>query len=280
MNRRRHLRIGLATVTLAALVPLASASGEDKDSTARLKAMRAIASEAVVQAGSGAARVMVEKVEDPAYRYDDPTRGTDDGTVWVWGRKGEPLALLTLSVLKERAGVKNCLCEWTSLSTARISATGIGPQGWSSKAADIAPRPFPKAPNPAETAATRTRQMGELAQPFKAFEVFKTIGAADGRYELRLLPKPIHRYSDPADGVIDGAIFLFASGTNPEIALLIEARRDGPAPPAWTYRMARIAGAELHATLGGADVWTQPGLDATAPRDPYFITLRPFPLPE
>ena len=38
----------------------------------------------------------VERIEAPIYRYSDPAR-SHDGTIWAWGKKGRPLALLTIA---------------------------------------------------------------------------------------------------------------------------------------------------------------------------------------
>ena len=47
------------------------------------------------------------------------------------------------------------------------------------------------------------------------------------REELRLLPKPLYRYEPKAGPVIDGAVFAFVMGTDPESLLLIEAVKSG-----------------------------------------------------
>ena len=53
---------------------------------------------------------------------------------------------------------------------------------------------------------------------------------------------------------MDGAIFLMAYGRNPEIALLIEARRDDLGAPAWFYGLARIGAARLLVKLDDREV--------------------------
>ena len=279
---RSPIVIGLAIAALAGTVPTATAQVTDEVAAARLrlKAMTMLVKDAKVEAGPAGARTKVERIEDPIYRYDDPTRVTDDGTVWAWGKAGRPVALLTLSYWKSGGAEKSCLCEWTSLSPAPLAVAGPGPQVWAPQAADLPLRPIPAAPPPAETAAARTRQLGELSRRFRAHEIFTHENSRPERFDLRFLPKPIHRYADPAAGLVDGAIYVFANGTNPEVILLIEARRAGGAPPAWNYGLTRTAGAELHATIDGGEVWTRPAAFSTALRDPYFMVGRPLPNPE
>src|SRR5262249_22945159 len=43
--------------------------------------------------------------------------------------------------------------------------------------------------------------------------------------DLRLLPQPVYRYSE-AGTILDGAVFIFVMGTDPECCLLVEAYRD------------------------------------------------------
>src|SRR5579859_3849903 len=38
----------------------------------------------------------VEQIEKPLLFYEEPTRNNDRGSVWGWGRKGRPVALLEL----------------------------------------------------------------------------------------------------------------------------------------------------------------------------------------
>ena len=50
--------------------------------------------------------------------------------------------------------------------------------------------------------------------------------------EMRLLAQPIYRYENTKGDLIDGGLFVFVQGTDPEMFLLIEARTvaDGHAP--------------------------------------------------
>ena len=46
---------------------------------------------------------------------------------------------------------------------------------------------------------------------------------AKSEWELRLMPTPLLRYSSATNKIIDGALFAFAQGTNPEALVLVEA---------------------------------------------------------
>jgi hypothetical protein len=72
------------------------------------------------------------------------------------------------------------------------------------------------------------------AQQKKWNELYRSEAAAyaislDGvDQELRLLSQPLYRYESTLPEVVDGALFTFVTGTDPELMLVIEARRAFP----------------------------------------------------
>ena len=95
----------------------------------------------------------------------------------------------------------------------------------------------------------------------------------EARFELRLLAQPVLRYADSTNPVLDGAVFVFAHGTNPEVLLLIEAIGDDAATAKWHYSFARSGSAEMHVELDGKQVWFRertPGITGT-PNDSYWL---------
>ena len=90
--------------------------------------------------------------------------------------------------------------------------------------------------------------MKELVRQIKAFEFFAPGDSpTPRRYELRVLPQPVHRYANPDSGLIDGAMFLISYGLNPELVLLVEANRKEEGSPEMV-------------------VWIGPDLDRRGPR--------------
>ena len=60
--------------------------------------------------------------------------------------------------------------------------------------------------------------MKEMARRFSASFTHK-----GDMEEMRLLPRPLYRYADPASEIVDGAVFAFTStGTNPNAFLIFE----------------------------------------------------------
>ena len=72
----------------------------------------------------------------------------------------------------------------------------------------------------------------------------------------RQLPRPGCGKSGSA--VEDGAPFAFALGTEPEIALMIEARRSRSGGLRWEYGLAPLTSFELKVSWNGTQVWSSP----------------------
>lgn len=84
-----------------------------------------------------------------------------------------------------------------------------------------------------------------------------------GDRDLRTLTQPVFRYQGTKDPAVDGALFPFTIGTDPEAFLLIESRTvDGK--PRWHYALCRMTGAAVRASYRGKEVWSVPMLDNTA----------------
>jgi hypothetical protein len=73
--------------------------------------------------------------------------------------------------------------------------------------------------------------------------------------ELRLLPQPIHRYATPKEGILNGALFAFVQGTDPELFLLIEARGATAARARWQFAATRMNSVEVRLRHRGREVW-------------------------
>jgi hypothetical protein len=261
---------------------LAASSARTQDggpstSSARSGAMRELARAISLAPATTAAKS--ELISEPIYRFDDPARRFSDGTIWAFGKSGRPDALLCLSLEKNDRGQLKWIHELTSLSSGLVAASsrhGSGPWIWNPKEPGIIHQPIPKAQPPAGEEGKRLRQMRETARRFKASESLDPArNDPSDRFELRLLPQPVLRYHEPNAGLVDGAIFLMAYGRNPELALLIEARREDKGEPAWFYGLARIGAAMLRVNLDDREVADLPKPVVAGWRNPYFLFDRP-----
>jgi hypothetical protein len=280
----------VATALLATLAPCLLVRGQESkpeagdDRAGRLAEMGSVVERIRLRRDPAGGRAAPEASLGPLHRWDDPTRRFSDGTLWAWGTKGRPLALVTIELYPTGPVGPYWSCELVSLAPGPVSAAFDGPfvpfgamgqpalrgaDPWSPGASEVSWKPVPGAPVPASSDAARLRQMRDLAQRFAAHEVNQRKGESQ-RYELRLLPRPVHRYSDPEADVLDGAMFLFANGTNPELALMVESRGRGPSA-SWTYGFARLSRAAPSVRLDGEEVWSQPYALRPVSTDAYYI---------
>jgi len=265
--------------TILSLCLATAADGaQDADSHAeRLRAMRAIATGVTMETPSPGARQPLERLAEPIYRFDDAARRTSDGTIWVWCRSGRPSALVTLTKHNSPVGGLHWLTEMTSLAPGPISAAVDGFGTWQPSSAGVVMQKFPNAPVPAQDEKQRLRQMKELVRKIKAHENSRPREARSvKRYELRVLPQPVHRYADANAGVIDGGMFIIAYGLNPEIVMLVEARREGSSDPAWHCGFARISVMDLHVDFESREIWSHRGGPTKGPDDSYWLFTRPI----
>jgi tetratricopeptide (TPR) repeat protein len=213
-------------------------------------------------------QVPVDVVPEALWRYTQP--GQQEGSLWACGRTGRPVALVRMEFYPPEDGGAWGSYEFVSLSSGPVTAAGEGDWKWSPKKPGAEFRPLPDGPAPAEDVAGRLGQMKELLRRFTASE-----NPLPGK-ELALLEAPVHRYADPERGLLDGAVFVFADGANPEVILLLELRRaDKASPPQWQYALARMSAAELWVNLDGTEVWRRPGGNMK-PEDEYAIFGAPY----
>jgi hypothetical protein len=244
---------------------------ESDKSKARMAEMRKLAAGLQVMVGD-ANPVEAELIPEALFRCQDPARElSPDGAVWGYGKKGRPAALLSLTLKPARPDRRGgWMMELDSLASGPVQAAVLPGLTWATRKPGIEFKEFPGAPPAAEKEAGRGRQFRELSARFTGYESLLAKGpdAPAERYELRLIPRPIHRYSDPDRGQIDGAIFLMTYSTNPEVILVIELVKEGQ-KNVWKYAFNRIAYAELHVDLDGKEVWRQPHLQGTSINDVY-----------
>lgn len=192
---------------------------------------------------------------DPVLQWSNPIDGEIYGNVYVWHHQGRPVVVG--SFYKWYHPHDHSTHEFQSLARGTLKATRQGNPIWRTEVPGISMQVVAKAPPAAKTAVARMSQMRLIA---KRFGVRMTEKDGTDR-QLRLLNTPLHR-SKGSDGSIDGALFAFAKGTDPEALLLLETQTDGDAKT-WTFGFARLNPAAMQATQSGNSVWQvarmQPG---------------------
>lgn len=208
-------------------------------------------------------------------RWANLTRGSADGATYICTRGGRPLATVCVYPWTGR------LCDnFQSLAEGPITAVREGQAVWRCSAPGVEYRAVPDADPPASSAAERLRQMKSLAREFRTTLLGWNADDSD-REELRMLPRPVYRYETDAAGPLDGAIFAFVQGTDPEAFLLLEAARmggKGNAAREWRYALARRTSGKMETRYRGQIVWTAERLlDYSDPKRDYFQFSVPLP---
>jgi hypothetical protein len=265
------LRLALLLVAVGFAIRLSAQEEAEPASEARQDALRA-ATEYIAQMElrEATGQTLVERIERPLLTFGDKTRDNSSGTVWSWRKAGRPLAFLEVYRGADAKG------RWanavTLTSPLLVTLKTPSDASWRPERAQIAPQPIDDAPPPDRKANVRLRQMKELARRFTAHEFWDP---NNSRFELRLLVQPVLRYDASEAKVQDGAAFLLAHGTNPEIVLLLESIGRDDETLGWHFSAARLGSAELHLELDGKEVWKQdrtPGV-VGKPSDPYWLFM-------
>ncbi|MEX2137881.1 MAG: hypothetical protein WD894_01380 [Pirellulales bacterium] len=234
--------------------------------------MRTLAERMQVAVGDGEKSEEAQLIEKPLYRFNDPARLYSDGSVWAWVTDGRPVVMTEYHLANPTK--RFWAQDLVAIGDVRISAELPGNGRWTPRELDFKLLPVPEISAPAATDAARLRQMKGFARRLSASEVWE-----GQRYELRLLPTEVYRYSDAGSGLVDGAAFVFAFGNNPETILFVEAHKadSGPsAPGSWKYGLARMSAAAVTFRLGDTEVWSVPqtfGSSSTT----YYTYTRRFP---
>lgn len=198
-------------------------------------------------------------------QYTNPVRQREQhGAVFVWTADGRPQAIGTIwSILDLKNNeIRRTAHELHSLSEKPFSAKRppaiegrLNPlkfvPDWKPNAG-VRFSPLPSDQPVAETAAGRLIQMRRLFSTFDAILIDRNDGSQS---PLRRLPSPLMRYQSKKQGVIDGCLFTFVMGTDPELFLLIECREDADGVKSWHYTAARFTGMALRLNRGGEEVW-------------------------
>jgi hypothetical protein len=236
------------------VVSLAAASDPDEpEAKQRLELMRAALASLEPEPSELKSKAALAVVPKPLLRYSDPTRGGVrvaakvllDAAVWRLGTEGRPTALVTVEIYQNRDGSRVVAYEFLSLSETKFSLKHKTEKiRWDVTGSALDLKELPDAPRPAAAAGERLVQMRQLARRFAATERLNM-----EVIECRLLSQPIDRYQSAPEKIVDGAIFAFANGTNPELGLVFEF--DGER---WLYGTFRLTTAEVTVTLDGRQI--------------------------
>jgi hypothetical protein len=200
-----------------------------------------------------------KQLDHAILKYDDQVLRMAEASVWVWMDDGRPVAIQKTEVNNywNPPGWLYCFC---ALSESRVEVKWPNVRRPYKSREPVEFKQFPNA-KPGPKSAWKQQARG-LSRQFKA-----TMGAGNGRRQLRLVPKPLLEYESESHGILAGAVFSLAIGTNPSMFLIIELR-DTDKGSQWFHGSARATSAPIQ--LKHSDVEVR--AEGNAPRPGQFPT--------
>jgi hypothetical protein len=238
----------------------------NSQSAARLKLMKETAARIEIRVVRTGAKLELEG--QPVLRWDNARSFTADAATFIWQADHRPSVIGGMWIKN-----RNAWFQLHSLSPQLLTATLDETTRWSTSQAGISWEPVTDVPRPATSQAERLRQMKQLAASFSVHAVKTAPDYDDGSiWHLRMLAQPIHRYA--AEANVDGAIFAFAQGTDPEAYLILESD-EVKGRGQWHFGFAPACVWELHAKRGEHEVWSREKCNLQEPVKAYGL-VGPF----
>lgn len=217
--------------------------------------------------------------DEPIIKWSNPVSGAE-GAVFVWTTDGRPIALA-----KCHLNPRNSYHVETfiSITDDRLQMTESGQTSWEPAEPGVKFITLEELGQPAATEALRLTQMRRAVREYRFVDNWgETRSATKSEWELRLMPAPLLRYSSASDKIVDGALFAFAQGTNPEALVLVEAVETANGP-VWRAAPSRLTGYQIRGWHKDRLVLEVAKIQTTIRTASLFHrvrTLNPFPFPE
>jgi hypothetical protein len=208
-----------------------------------------------------------ELADEPALLYADNARDTSDSSLWIWRTGGRGVAVCTAEFKRRDADRpdEDIGGFWTfefAVLTPLPMRVALPDGPWLVPALPNAERMIPDSGPVAGTRVQRLSQMKRLAERFSA----SSQNPREGRLELRRLAAAVYRQPEASAG--DGALFVFATGTNPEIVLSLKTVDIG-GESGWGYALGSLSADRLTVELDGHEVWTDERFTMPGTRERY-----------
>ena len=191
-------------------------------------------------------------LNNPVLHRAQDVHGSSRGSIFLWVEpSGQPAAICDVFLFAVGTGGYSLNNEWHSLYASPLRVESSYGVLLNATRPGLEWKPIPNAPAPADTPPGRDRQARRLAERFSA----DLVDRKKERFPLRLLTTPLYRH-DTIDSPLSrgGALFAFCQQTDPELLLLIEARKSG-AEYRWEYAVAGFSDMDLYLRLDGRELW-------------------------
>ena len=204
---------------------------------------------------------------DPIFKWQNLlNQGGQLGAIYVWTLDGRPEVIGTIFSQAEE-GRRKIVHEFHTLANKPliVDCPADVERQWKPRGT-LSVQPLKATPAVAETAVRRLSQMRAISREFTG-----STQKDSERVELRLAPQPLIRYQPTNGEVLDGALFAYlssAAGTDPEVILLLEARRSVGQPNEWAWHggLVRFTERDFEVSRNGEELFSSisnPKLKAT-----------------
>jgi len=211
----------------------------------RMVFMKSALSHFTIQVGN---RKEASKVADPCLRWNDAVSDSADGVLAVYAHKGgRPDAIAQFFFNFQ----KKWIVEFTIIPDGDVTILRSDREHWKPSEFVCKFADLPNSPVPADKPVLRLAQMRAIAADFSVIDYF---GVQEMKVDLRLLTQPAYRYAEEGK-IVDGAMFIFAHGTNPECCVLVEAYQDGKGSR-YRYAVAPMSIYKLETRYKDAPIWS------------------------
>jgi hypothetical protein len=201
----------------------------------------------------------------PALRWTNPSAGRVYGHTYVWLLQGRPAA--AGSMYRYFTPYQSFNGELVALAGTKLLAKRNDQLMWQPRD-EWKWRALPGSAAPAATAPQRLIQMRALTGELTV-EMLDTRNVPKGEDQSpRLLPRPIYRYDAGRTKTLDGALYAFVVGTDPELLLLLECDT-AAARPEWRFGVGRMNRDAIRLLRKGKKVWEGSAFKAQGLEDTY-----------
>jgi hypothetical protein len=194
-------------------------------------------------------RKEASKVGNPCLRWTNSVGDGDtaQGIVAVYTHnKGRPDVVAKFFSI----GQKKWVTEFAIIAEKDVAIMRSGNEFWKPSEYVCKFSDLPKSPVPADKPALRLAQMRTIAADFSVVNYF---GVKEAKQNMRLLTQPVYRYAEEGK-IVDGAVFVYAIGTDAECCVLVEAAKDDKGSR-YRYAVAPMSIFKLEVSYKDAPVW-------------------------
>jgi hypothetical protein len=257
-TNRSPARPAIAIMVLMLAVDGVPAAAQPDDDRARAAATlengRLEAASYAIRLAAAGDQQPVELRPESLLQWHNSVNQSVFGNIFVWTRAGRPEAVA--SIYRFFSPKVEFAAEFQSLSLSPLVIEKNGEEIWTPREPGIVLHTFADAPQPSQSKSQRLVQMRQLADQFAV----QLTDWSEETYPLRLMPRPLFRYESTDPELLDGALFAFTYTTDPELLVMIEARKSVNGFR-WMYGHARMNVGALTVTCRDQEVWTADRLE-------------------